>query len=221
MWRRFVRWPRTLDLPDRLAVVAGDFGRLVWPIDTWGSHPVAPLVGRASRGSRSPRTGPSYLEQGQHRRAIRAVSKIREGAGPKAEALTIRGLAEASRGGRAGTRDLEHAWRLQPNAAAARVLAAIYLSAIENERGLQMLLNASRLDPKDFRPWYAMGELVYLRLRRYELAIAAFQKALDRQPGHLESRVGLADALVKLHRSEEAEPILQGVLKSGPTIPGS
>ncbi len=158
--------------------------------------------------------GHHFLESGQNRRAIQAVSLVGQGSSSEAEALTIRGLAEANleEVGPA-RRDLERAWQLQPNAAAARVLAAIYLSAYENERGLQMLLNASRLNPNDFRPWYAMGELVYLRLRRYELAIDAFQKAIDRQPGHVESRIGLADALVKLHRSEEAEPILKGVLK--------
>ncbi len=75
-----------------------------------------------------------------------------------------------------------------------------------------MLLNASRLDPKDFRPWYAMGEVVYLRLRRYEQAIEAFQESLKRRPEHLESRIGLVDALVKSHRPEEAEPILNAVL---------
>ena len=86
------------------------------------------------------------------------------------------------RGGRRGAARPRARLELQPNAAAARVLAAIYLSANENERGLQMLLNASRIDPEDFRPWYAMGELVYLRLRRYEPAIDAFQEALERQP---------------------------------------
>jgi tetratricopeptide (TPR) repeat protein len=164
--------------------------------------------------------GHRFLERGQNRRAIQAVSVIEAGSSSEAEALTIRGLAEANLEEVVpARRDLERAWQLQPNAAAARVLAAIYLSAFENERGLQMLLNASRLDPKDFRPWYAMGELVYLRLRRYELAIEAFQEALDRLPGHVESRVGLVDALVKSHRSEEAEPILKGVLAQRPDDP--
>ena len=158
--------------------------------------------------------GHLLLERGQNRRAIQAVSLIRSGSSSEAEALTIRGLAEANLEeiGPA-RRNLERAWQLQPNAAAARVLAAIYLSAYENERGLQMLINASRLAPEDFRPWYAMGELVYLRLRRYDQAINAFQEALKRLPGHLDSRVGLAHSLVRMHRSEEAERILKAVLE--------
>ena len=157
--------------------------------------------------------GHSYLERGQHRRAIQAVSRIAAGSPNEAEALTIRGLALAALEEVGPARlDLERAWQLHPNPEAARVLAAIYLSAYETERGLQMLLNASRLDPKDFRPWYAMGEVVYLRLRRYEQAIDAFQESLRRRPEHLESRIGLVDALVKSHRPEEAEPILNAVL---------
>jgi tetratricopeptide (TPR) repeat protein len=164
--------------------------------------------------------GHRLLERGQNRRAIQAVSRIEPGNSSEAEALTIRGLAEANLEEVGPARqDLERAWKLQPNAAAARVLAAIYLSAFENDRGLMMLLNASRIDAKDFRPWYAMGELVYLRLRHYEAAIDAFQEALDRLPGHFESRVGLAEALVKSHRSAEAEPILKGVLDERPDDP--
>ncbi len=164
--------------------------------------------------------GHAFLEQGRFRRAILAVAKVREGSPSEAEALTIRGLAEAELEEVVpARRDLERAWQLQPNAAAARVLAAIYLSAMETERGLQMLLSASRIDPQDFRPWYAMGELVYLRLRRYEQAIGAFGEALKRLPGHVESRIGLVEALIKLHRPEEAEPILKGVLETRPDDP--
>jgi tetratricopeptide (TPR) repeat protein len=210
--------------------------RRTWTILITGSVVVISAVGVADHylGNRAPwrrgivyrqesealAEGHRFLESGQHRHAIRAVSHIEQGSPAEAEALTIRGLAEANleKVGPA-RRDLERAWQLQPNAAAARVLAAIYLSAYENERGLQMLLNASRIDTKDFRPWYAMGELVYLRLRRYQLAIDAFQEALDRLPGHVESRIGLADALVKSHRSAEAEPIMKGVLQERPDDP--
>ncbi len=164
--------------------------------------------------------GHAFLDLGRFRQAIRAVAGIRGGRPAEAEALTIRGLAEASLEEVApARRDLERAWELRPNAAAARVLAAIYLSALETERGFQMLLSASRIDPDDYRPWYAMGELVHLRLRRYEQAIAAFREALKRRPGHLESRIGLAEALIKFHRPQEAEPILKSVLEERPDDP--
>src|SRR5262249_14988275 len=58
-----------------------------------------------------------------------------------------------------------------------------------------------------------IGELVHLRFRRYEQAIDAFREALKRRPDHLESRIGLVDALIKLHRPQQAEPILRGVLQ--------
>jgi cytochrome c-type biogenesis protein CcmH/NrfG len=101
----------------------------------------------------------------------------------------------------------------------AKVLAAIYLSAYEHERGLQMLKHASQLDPTDFQPWYAMGEAVYLRLHRYDEAIKAFQEALQRRPGHVDSRIGLADALLQSHRPDEAERALEGVLTKRPDEP--
>jgi type IV pilus assembly protein PilF len=164
--------------------------------------------------------GHRYLDEGRPRRAIKEVSVIGEESPSLAEALTIRGLAAAAleEVGPA-RRELERAWRIRPNRSTAKVLAAIYLSAYENERGLQMLLDASRLDPSDFRPWYAMGELVYLRLRRYDRAIEAFQEALRRLPGHLESRIGLVDALLKSHHPAQAESTLAGVLSERPNDP--
>jgi tetratricopeptide (TPR) repeat protein len=161
--------------------------------------------------------GGRFLEEGRNRRAIQTVSVIDARSRHRPEALAIRGLAEAAleEVGPA-RRDLERSWAARPNPDTARVLAAIYLSAYENERGLQMLLNASRLDPSDFRPWYAMGQLVYLRLRRYDRAIEAFQEALKRLPDHVESRVGLIDALLKSHRPEQAESTLSGLLRERP-----
>jgi len=145
---------------------------------------------------------------------------IKEGSPNEAEALTIRGLAHAALEEVGPARqDLERSWRIRPTPMAAKVLAAIYLSAYEHERGFQMLQHASQLDPGDFQPWYAMGAVVHLRLRRYQEAIGAFQEALKRLPNHLESRIGLVDALVKSHRPEEAEPVLQGVLRERPDDP--
>jgi tetratricopeptide (TPR) repeat protein len=165
--------------------------------------------------------GHALLDQGRFRQAIRTVSAVQTGGTAEAEALTIRGIAEASLEEVApARRDLERAWQLRPNAAAARVLAAIYLSAGETERGFQMLLSASRIDPDDYRPWYAMGELVHRRLGHDEPAIAAFREALRRRPDHLESRLGLVEALIRLHRPQQAESILEGVLRERPDDPG-
>jgi tetratricopeptide (TPR) repeat protein len=102
---------------------------------------------------------------------------------------------------------------------AAKVLAAIYLGANETDRGLQMLQAAARLVPDDFRPWFAMGDSVFLRRRRYEEAAAAFRESLKRSPDHLESRVGLIGALTKAHHLDQAEPLLQAILRERPDDP--
>ena len=82
-----------------------------------------------------------------------------------------------------------------------------------------MLIEASRLDPADFRPWYAMGESVYLRLHRHDLAVEAFRESLKRRPSHTESRIGLVDVLVRSHRALEAAPLLEQVLQERPDNP--
>lgn len=166
------------------------------------------------------RRGHVYLSQGQPRRALQAVADIGAGSPDEAEALTIRGLAHAALEEVApAQQELERAWRLRPTPMGAKVLAAIYLSAYEHERGLQMLRHAAELDPADFQPWYAMGEAVYLRLRRYDEAIKALQEALKRRPGDVDSRIGLADALLKAHRPDEAERALKWVLAERPNEP--
>lgn len=162
----------------------------------------------------------SFLEKGEPPRAIRAVARIPQSSAHHAEGLTIKGLALAALQETGPARQvLEEAWRLHPNGDAARVLAAIYLSANENERGLQMLLEASRLEPDDFRPWYAMGESVYLRLQRYDRAIDAFHESLKRQPDHVESQIGLIETLLRTHRIEEATPWVARVSGKRPDDP--
>jgi tetratricopeptide (TPR) repeat protein len=164
--------------------------------------------------------GQSYLDRGQTRQAIRAVSSVQAGGPHDAEALTIKGAALAALEEIGPARQtLERAWNIRPTADAARVLAAIYLSAYENERGLQMLLEASRLTPSDYRAWFAMGQAVYLRLRRFDLAADAFRQSLKRKPDHTESRIGLAEALLGSHHFEEADTVSKQVLSERPDDP--
>src|SRR5262249_11551761 len=107
-------------------------------------------VRRSRLDAEALRWGHSYLSQGQHRGAIQVVSRIGAGSPDEAEALAIRGLAHAGLEEVApAQQDLERAWRLRPTPIVAKVLAAIYLSAYEHERGLQMLKHASQLDPTD------------------------------------------------------------------------
>jgi tetratricopeptide (TPR) repeat protein len=164
--------------------------------------------------------GRAFLEMGQPPRAIRAVTKVRNGGPHEGEALAIKGQALAALEETGPARQaLERSWKLTPTSDAARVLAAIYLSSNENERGLQMLIEAARLDPSDFRPWYAMGESVYLRLGRCERAVDAFRESLQRRADHVPSRTGLLEALLKSHRPEEAAPLIETVLSEGSDDP--
>ncbi len=176
--------------------------------------------GRKREATEALARGRAYLQKGQSRRAIQAVSRIGKGSPFEGQALTIRGLALAALGEIGPARRvLERALRVRPDPMAAKMLAAIYLGAYETERGLQTLELAARLDPQDFRPWYAMGEGVYLRLRRYDEAAGAFRQALTRAPAHLGSRIGLIEALAEAHRPEEAESRLQAVLHDQPDDP--
>jgi tetratricopeptide (TPR) repeat protein len=161
--------------------------------------------------------GREYLQHNKLKHAIHEVSDVPAGSAHEAEALTIQGLALGNLEEVGAARQaLEKAWKLRPSAMAAKTLAAIYLSAYETERGRRMLQAAAELAPDDYRAWYALGEAVYLRTRKYDKAIEAFQEALKRLPDHLESRIGLIEALVKSHRPEEAEPRLRVVLRERP-----
>jgi len=186
-----------------------------WNTDRWHS-----LRARDHEAAQALTRGRSFLQRGQPRLAIQAVSTIREGTPQEAEALTIRGLALASLEDVGPARVvLEGAWRLRPNAMAAKVLAAIYLGANETDRGLQMLHAAARLVPDDFRPWFAMGDSVFLRRGSYEEAAAAFRESLKRSPDHFESRLGLIGALTHAHHPDQAEPLLQVMLRERPDDP--
>ena len=153
-----------------------------WPLAKLGrGGSLAHVCQARSKGAGGAGIGPLLPRERPTPRAIRAVSLIKAESPHEAEALTIKGLALASLEETGPARQvLEQAWQMRPSGDVARVLAAIYLSSNENERGLQMLIEASRLDPSDFRPWYAMGESVYLRLRRHDLAIEAFRESLKR-----------------------------------------
>ena len=192
-----------------------------WPIAGGGARLPGDFFLARAKGVGGPGTGTMPSSRGANFRRPSARSRRSERAvRGEGELLTIQGtaLAALEELGPA-PQTLERAWRVHPSCDAARVLAAIYLSANENECGLQMLIEASRLDPADFRPWYAMGESVYLRLHRHDLAVEAFRESLKRRPSHTESRIGLVDVLVRSHRALEAAPLLEQVLQERPDNP--
>jgi tetratricopeptide (TPR) repeat protein len=184
------------------------------------------VVGRTLAGDRDRESaeavarGRDLLQKGQPRWALQAVARVRLGESREAQAWTIRGMALATleEVGPA-RRALERAWTLQPDPMVAKVLAAIYLGANETDRGRSMLEAAARIDPNDFRPWYALGAMVFQRLGRHEEAAEAFRQALRRLPVHHESRIGLIRALLGIHRFEEAAPLLKAVLQDRPDDP--
>lgn len=164
--------------------------------------------------------GEDYLKVGRPGLAIAAVADIPEDQPEGARALAIRGLAlalldrpEEARG------VLERSWQLDPTwSMVPKVLAAIYFSRSEVQRGLAMLEAAARLDPGDFRPWYGAGDM-YRRLNRADDAARAFGQALRLQPDHHESRLGRIWALLETRPPEEVTPLLQQALVDRPSDP--
>src|SRR5262249_35738611 len=111
---------------------------------------------------------------------------------------------------------LERALRLQPNQPeAAKILAAICLSTGDTGQGLEYLETAARLDPKDFRPWYAMGK-GYRDLGELGRASQAFQEAVRLDPSDREARAELIDVLLQGNRPDEATPRLTEALRDQP-----
>jgi tetratricopeptide (TPR) repeat protein len=164
--------------------------------------------------------GRDFLKKGKLRRAIHAVSNIRSGDSEEADAWAIRGMAYAALEDVTAARmALERAWGMKRDPMTAKVLSAIYLAADETDRGLQLLQAAAKLDPSDFRPWYAIGEMVFRRRGHNEEAAEAFSSALRRLPSHVKSRIGLIDVLLKLQRLDQVRPTLQSLRAERPDDP--
>ena len=101
---------------------------------------------------------------------------------------------------------------------AAKVLAAIAFSRGEEQRGLEHLARAATLDPGDFRPLYAIGE-VHLRTGRMDAAIRAFEAAPVRKTNHEESRIGLLAASLASRAPEQSSALVRGLLRDVPRNP--
>jgi tetratricopeptide (TPR) repeat protein len=104
---------------------------------------------------------------------------------------------------------------------AAKILAAIYLAAGDGQRGIAMLKEAARLEPGDFRPWYAMGK-VYHDLGNLEESAASYAQALSRSlPASeaRESRSGRVRALLDANQAEQAAADLDELRKQAPDDP--
>lgn len=150
----------------------------------------------------------ALLDRGRPDLAFQAVSGIRDDAPGAAEGLTIAARALLLRGNISPARRiLERSLKMKfDQTDASKMLAAIYLSAGDGQRGLAMLKHAAQLDPRDFRPWYAMGK-VYHDLGDIPKSADAYGQALRRSPPPAETRqarVGRIRALLETNRNEEA-----------------
>jgi tetratricopeptide (TPR) repeat protein len=162
--------------------------------------------------------GRDALLRGRPTRALVAVASVPEHGPWEADRLTVQGLALAALDRPEAARPvLERALKLDPKQPmAAKVLAAVYFSANESDRGFEMLEKAARVDPDDFRPWFAAGDILLHFQNEPEKAAKAFRQALRRRPDHDESRVGLIDALLTLGSTSEASPLLDQILHDHP-----
>jgi tetratricopeptide (TPR) repeat protein len=161
--------------------------------------------------------GRQYLQKGRPERALWAVKPIAPDGPWAAGALAVKGIALAALDRPEEARPLlERTIKLDSKQPlAAKVLAAVYFSANEPERGFQMLELAARLDKDDFRPWFAAGEALMYQSQPAD-AIRAYREALKRRPDHDESKIGLADALLATGATAEATPLLEAALRAHP-----
>ncbi|WP_435008383.1 tetratricopeptide repeat protein [Tundrisphaera lichenicola] len=161
------------------------------------------------------------LERGHAALALHRVAPVPERGPWEADLLTVKGLAFAALDRPDEVRPLlERSLALNPNQPmAARVLAAVYFAAIQPVRGFELLERVARLDPKDYSPWYAAGEILLHVQNRPADAVRPLKEALLRRPDHEESRINLIEALLALGQFEEASPLLEPTLREHPDDP--
>ncbi|MFO0890294.1 MAG: tetratricopeptide repeat protein [Isosphaeraceae bacterium] len=164
-----------------------------------------------------------FLERNRPDLAFQAVTGIRDEKPGAAEALALAARALLMQGTIAPARQvLERSLKMkreQPEAA--KMLAAIYLAGGDGKRAIDLLKQAAELDPRDFRPWFALGR-VYHNLGEMTASRDAYSNALERSPPAAEarqSRLGRIRALLDSHQDEQASPDLTALLQANPEDP--
>jgi tetratricopeptide (TPR) repeat protein len=160
------------------------------------------------------------LNAGRPREALHAISGVTNEAPQSPEVLLVKGLALVAFGDSEQARQaLLRSIAINPNQPmAVKVLAAIAFSRGEEQRGLEYLARAAALDPGDFRPLYAIGE-VHLRMGRMDAAIRAFDAALLRKTDHEESRIGLLTASLVIRPPDTSSDFVRELLRDYPQNP--
>jgi tetratricopeptide (TPR) repeat protein len=161
------------------------------------------------------------LQAGQPERARRLIAGAPETGPRAADVLTIKGMAQAARQQPDDARaSLERSLAINPaQPMALKVLAAICFNDEELDEGLALLARAAALDPDDFRPWYASGDILLRYRNQPREAVRVFQEAIRRRPEDISSRVGLASALLTLGDVEASIPVVDGLLRDSPDDP--
>ena len=101
-------------------------------------------------------------------------------------------------------------------------LAGIYKNNQDTELAVQSAENAVELDPEVVSGQRMLGNLYFSMLRSggeaelAPLAIRAFSKAVDLEPGDIESRSTLARLLLASRNPDEAAKHLNAIIKSAP-----
>jgi tetratricopeptide (TPR) repeat protein len=154
-----------------------------------------------------------FLERGQAKQAFEAVAMIHDQEPGAAEGMTLGAQALLTLGRVAQARRvLERSLVMNPDQAdAAKMLAAIYLASSDGQRAISLLKMAARLEPNDFRPWYALGK-AYHDLGNLQESADAYAQALQRSPPApeaREARLGRVRSLLDANRALEASSDLE------------
>jgi len=89
------------------------------------------------------------------------------------------------------------------------------LHEVADNKPLPQALEAVKNNPDSLNDLYVLG-LVYLDLRDDRNSAAAFSKILNKDPNNIEARWGLAEVLRRQHKDNEAEELLNEVIKADP-----
>jgi predicted Zn-dependent protease len=164
-----------------------------------------------------------YVDRGDLDQALRLLSALRKEQPDAAKGLTLAAQALLGKGAvSSARRALETSLLHDPDQAdACKMLAAIYLSSGDGQRGIALLKRATELDRSDFRPWFAMGK-VHHDLGQLGEAEECFAQALRRSPSGpeaREARLGRIRALLDAKQADRAGIELDEVRATTPDDP--
>ena len=159
----------------------------------------------------------ALLDRGRPDLASGVVSPIGEDGPGSGEAGVVEGMALVRLGKvDQARRALERALATrQGRPMAAKILAAIALSSGDAAGGLDYLEVAARSDPRDARPWLAIGKVRH-DLGECARAIPALEEAMRLDPKGREGRLALVGEWLDVRRPEEATRRLVEALAEEP-----